>query len=136
MGASGLDVLGESVVGVDWADVGRQAAGGVHTAGKVVLSTFGQKELGQKLENLEAGAGILPDWARTAAPTAPGAPARTGVAPGAPAAPPSTPKERAAAVQREQQAARAHERKKTLLYVGAGVAGASVLGLVLWGVLR
>ena len=41
----------------------QHAMGAVHTVGKVVLSAFGAGVLGEKLEQLEADAGILPEWA-------------------------------------------------------------------------
>lgn len=57
-----LDVV---EVGVDLADVGRNAFGVLHTAGGIVLSVFGAGQVAKNLEVAEAQAGLLPDWART-----------------------------------------------------------------------
>lgn len=43
--------------------IAKDIFGGVHTAGKTVLSLFGAGVIAQPLEQLEAQAGLLPDWA-------------------------------------------------------------------------
>ncbi|MBI4150703.1 hypothetical protein HY492_01115, partial [Candidatus Woesearchaeota archaeon] len=53
----------EDVLGFDWADFGKKALSGVHTGGKVALSTFGLKDLGETLEETWASEGLLEDWA-------------------------------------------------------------------------
>jgi len=53
----------DALVGWTWGDVGKQAFGGLHTAGSVVLSVFGAGSVAKKLEESEAKAGLLPDWA-------------------------------------------------------------------------
>ena len=53
------------LIGVNWKDVGKNAFGVLHTGGKTVASFFGAGQLAQALEEIEAGAGLLPDWART-----------------------------------------------------------------------
>jgi hypothetical protein len=54
------------VIGID--DAVKDAAGVVHTAGKLILSAFGAGAVAQPLENLESQAGILPQWAGGKAP--------------------------------------------------------------------
>jgi hypothetical protein len=53
------------LLGIDWGDVGKSAFGGLHLAGKTVASAFGFGSAAQSLEQLEAGAGLLPDWAKS-----------------------------------------------------------------------
>lgn len=55
----------DELLGVDWNSVGRNIFGGVHLAGKSVLSAFGAGAAAQSLESVETGAGILPTWAQT-----------------------------------------------------------------------
>ena len=57
----------DTILGIDWGDVGRTAFGVVHEAGKAVLSAYGGQGLANTVENAEAGAGLLPDWARSGA---------------------------------------------------------------------
>lgn len=52
------------IVGVDWGDLGKNAFGGVHSAGKVLASAFGAGAVVAPVEQLESGA--LPDWAKSA----------------------------------------------------------------------
>ncbi len=54
------------MIGID--DTAKDAAGVVHTAGKLILSAFGAGAVAQPLEDLENQAGILPQWAGGKAP--------------------------------------------------------------------
>jgi hypothetical protein len=71
----------ELVLGVDWAEVGRNAFGVLHTAGKAVASAFGAGQAAQQLETAESQAGLLPPWAGGAAPSSGGAPPAMSAAP-------------------------------------------------------
>ncbi len=62
-------------LGIDWTDVGKNVFGAVHTAGGAVLNVFNAQGAAKSLESMEAGAGLLPDWAKSA----PGASATPGV---------------------------------------------------------
>lgn len=48
---------------MDWDNFGKQAFGGLHTAGKIVLSAFGAGQAGEALERVESP--YLPDWAKS-----------------------------------------------------------------------
>lgn len=135
------------VLGLSISDVGRNVFGGVHTAGKVLASAFGAGSLAQSVENLEAGAGLLPDWARSApkpgasstsaaaakptAPTRPGAPSSTPVKKGkaapASAAPNPTP---VSAPPLKIPPTKARGASPWWLYVGAGTVAATGLVLI------
>src|SRR3990167_1257499 len=67
LGASGGSVYyrsrGCTLCGIDFPDWAKHTFGGVHTGGKIVLSAFGLSEVAKQLEQAEADAGLLPEWA-------------------------------------------------------------------------
>lgn len=117
---NGLDLLG-----VDWGEIGKHAAGGVHTAGKVVLSAFGAGSVASQLENLESKAGILPDWAK--------APADVAKAGGAQQQAQQQAQQYQIQQQKEKEAA---AKSSTIKWVIGGGVAALFSGAILWRILR
>lgn len=63
------EALGLDLGSVDWGNFGKNVFGGVHTAGKVLASTFGGSagaSLADSAASLEEEGGLLPDWAKPA----------------------------------------------------------------------